>query len=40
MMLGERKEELDRKEQDLELCAVVLVEAQARGSILRIITTS
>jgi hypothetical protein len=30
-MLGERKEELDRKEQDLELHAAVLAEAQAWG---------
>jgi predicted ribosome quality control (RQC) complex YloA/Tae2 family protein len=30
-MLGKRKEELDRKEKDLELRIVALVEAQARG---------
>jgi hypothetical protein len=29
-MLGEWKEELDRKEQDLERCVAALVEAQAR----------
>jgi hypothetical protein len=29
MMLGERKEEVDRKEQDLELCMAALAEAQA-----------
>jgi alpha-D-ribose 1-methylphosphonate 5-phosphate C-P lyase len=30
-MLGKRKEELDRKEKDLELRIAALVEAQARG---------
>jgi hypothetical protein len=31
-MLGERKEELNREERYLELRAVALAEAQARGS--------
>jgi hypothetical protein len=30
-MIGERKEELDRKERDLELCTAALVKAQGRG---------
>jgi hypothetical protein len=30
-MLGERKEELDRMERDLEMCAVTLPKAQAQG---------
>jgi hypothetical protein len=30
-MLGEKKEGLNRKERDLELCAVALVEAQSQG---------